>query len=112
MSFIQDSNKTYNDDQTEVADIINSGNGVQASLVVGTSPVEAKVGALKLAGRKFLGIHNSSNTTVYWGWTNSVTSSSGFPIFKDQTLFLDIGDIQTVYLIAASAGNTVRVSEA
>jgi len=106
-----DANKTYNDDQSAVADVLNSGNGVQGSVTVGTSFAEAKVGASRLTGRKSLTVFNNSNATIYWGYTNAVTTSTGTPIFKDQQVEFAVGDAQGIFLIAGSAGNNVRVTE-
>ena len=106
-----DSNKTYNDDQSAVADIVNSGNSLEGFITVGASPSEAKVGASRLIGRKSLTVFNNSNTTIYWGYTNGVTTSTGTPIFKDQQVSFAVGDGQSVYLIAGSEGNNVRVTE-
>lgn len=106
-----DANKTYNDDQSAVADVLNSGNSVEAAITVGTSSVEAKVGASRLTGRKALSVFNNSNSTIYWGYTSGVTTSSGTPIFKDQQIVFAVGDGQSVYLISGSAGNNVRITE-
>lgn len=98
-------------DALKTADILNSGTGVEGSLTVGTSATEAKVGANKLTNRKLLTVHNNSSATIYWGFTSSVTTSTGTPIFKDQVVSWSVGDSQTIYLIAGSAGNNTRVTE-
>lgn len=108
---INNEDATYGIDQGAVADIVNTA-GVQGSLSVGTSAVEAKVGASRLINRKLLTIHNDGPTTIYWGYTNTVTTTSGTPIFKNQLATWDIGDGLGIWLIAGTAGNTVRVTEA
>lgn len=83
-----------------------------AEVTVGTSAVEAKVGGSRMTARQLVGIYNNSNVTVYWGKSSVTTSGStkGFPIFKDQTIYIPVGDI-AVYLIAGSSDNSVLVQE-
>lgn len=89
------------------------GSGTEGAITVGTSAVEARVGGAALSNRKLLTVYNNSNSTIYWGYTNAVTTSSGTPIEKSQLASWDISDASgaTVYLIAGSAGNNVRVTE-
>lgn len=108
---IVDTNASDNLDRAEVVDSINLGTSLQGAVTVGTSAVEAKVGASKLENRKSLTVYNNSNSTIYWGYTSGVTTSTGTPIFKSQFYDWDIGDQQAVYLIAGSASNNVRVTE-
>ena len=111
MGFTVDSNKTYFDDQPATADILNS-SGVQASLTVGTSAVEVKVGASRLEGRKEVTLYNNSNTTIYWGYTSGVTTANGTPILKKQLATWTVGDVLSLFVIAGSAGNNCRITEA
>lgn len=108
---LQDSNKAYNDDQSAVADVLNNG-GIQGSLTVGTSPVEVKVGVSRLTGRKVVTIYNNSNSVIYWGFTNSVSTSNGTPIEKKQFIELNVGDITEVWVVCDSNGNNARITEA
>lgn len=108
---ITNEDATYGLDQGSVADIINT-SGVQGFLTVSTSAVEAIVSVSRLTNRKLLTIHNDGPTTIYWGYTNTVTTATGTPIFKNQLATWDIGDGLGVWLIAGTAGNTVRVTEA
>lgn len=110
--FGADSNETYSGDEQLSVDILNSGNGGENSLTVGTTAIELKVGASRLEGRKLLTIFNNSNDTIYWGFSSGVTTSSGTPIFKNQMYSWSVGDNQGVYLIAGSAGNNCRITEA
>jgi hypothetical protein len=98
-------------DNLKTADVIDSGNGVQGNLTVGTSAVEAKVGGTALPGRKSLTIQPKDNG-LYWGYTSGVTTSTGTQLFKNSTSYFDISDNQSVYLIADGAGKDVRVTEA
>ena len=110
MGGISDSNKTYNDDQTAVADVLNI-EGTQGTLTVGTTAVEVKVGVNKLTGRKTVTLFNNSNSTIYWGYTNVVTTSNGTPIFKNQTIIWNVGDSLSIYVIAGNANNNTRITE-
>jgi len=87
------------------------GAGVEGAITVGTSAVAARVGGSNLASRKALSVYNNSNSVLYWGYTNAVTTSTGTPIQKGQQVDWDIGPNATVYLIAGGAGNNVRVTE-
>lgn len=67
---------------------------------VTTSAAEALGAASILSNRKFLCI-TPTNGTVYWGITG-VTTSSGSPIFKNQTL--TIAANASVHIFVISAG--------
>lgn len=111
MSGIIDSNASYGNDQSAVADVLNS-SGVQGTLTVGTSAIEVRVGSTRLENRKSVTLYNSSNNTIYWGYTSGVTTSNGTPIAKNQYIEWSIGDQLPIYVIAASSGNVVRITEA
>jgi hypothetical protein len=87
------------------------GPGVQGVLTVGTTAVELKVGGSVLANRKLATVSNTSNNVIYWGYTNAVTTANGTPIVKNQQDNWDISDSGTIFLIAGSAGNDVRITE-
>jgi hypothetical protein len=111
MAFLSDSNKTYGEDKTHVAKVLNS-NGVEGALTVGTSAIELKVGSTPLEFRQSATLYNNSNSIIYWGYTSSVTTSTGTPIEKKQFVEWEVGDSRAIYLIAGSAGNNVRITEA
>lgn len=96
-------------DQAKVADICNTA-GSYKTLTVGTTAVLAIVGGSVLANRKYLSVQPKANG-VFYGFDNSVTTSSGTELFKDQLIFLPVGAAVTVYLIAGTAGNDVRIGE-
>ena len=110
MGAIIDSNAAYSDDQSEVVDIINN-SGVYGTLTVGTSAVEIKVGGSVLAGRKNVTLFNNSNSTIYWGYSNAVTTSTGTPIVKNQFASWSVGESVSIWVIAGSAGNNTRITE-
>ncbi len=137
MGFIEDSNATDQNDNTIVVGTGTPGSpiggvvtvqgdpsgtdipvkdiadvaGVNGSVVVGLTAVPARVGAANLAARKNLTIFNNSNTDLFWGYSSSVTTANGTPIFKNQLLSLDVGPNITIYLIANSASNNARITE-
>jgi hypothetical protein len=96
--------------ELKTSDII-TGAGAEGALTVGTSAVEAKVGASALTNRKLLTIFNNSGSTIYWGRTTSVTTSIGTPVYEKQFFTFDFSSDAPVYLIAGSAGNNVRITE-
>lgn len=92
------------------ADISNNG-GVQAALNVGLTAVELKVGGSPLANRKSASLFNNASNTVYWGYTNAVTTSTGTPIFKNQLVTWSVGPNTSIYIIAGSTTNDTRITE-
>lgn len=91
-------------------DIVNV-SGVFGTLTVGTSAVQLKVGGSNLTNRISVTLYNTSGNTVYWGYANTVTTSNGTPILKEQLASWAIGDQVSIWLIAGSAGNIVRITE-
>lgn len=87
------------------------GPGVYGSISVGDStPVEVKIGGSVLAERKVITIQPIDGI-VYYGYDNSVTSSTGTKIFKGQYLPLENSEDLTVYLISDSGTVDVRITE-
>lgn len=91
-----------------VADLID-GAGTQGAISVGTTPVEVKVGASRLANRKSVTIQ-PTNGPVYWGWTSGVTTSTGTKVFTWQVVEFAVADTP-VYVVSQSIGQNVRVTE-
>lgn len=101
---------------SDTAGILNTiktarGSGVEGALTVGTSAVELKVGGSALAKRVNCTLYNNSNVVIYWGYTSSVTASSGTPINKNDFFSWDVSDGRSVYLIAGTASNNTRITE-
>ena len=108
---LSDSNKTYGDDKSFVVDIVNEA-GAFTSLTVGVTAVEVKVGVNRLVNRKSVTLYNDSNATLFWGYSNTVTTANGMPILKGQFVEWSIGDSLPIFVIAGTAGNNIRVTEA
>jgi hypothetical protein len=86
--------------------------GVNGAITVGTSAVEAKVGASALASRLNLTVFHNGSGKLYWGYSNAVTAANGTQIFKNTTTSIDAGPNLHVWLISDTAGQDVRVTEA
>jgi len=85
--------------------------GAYKNLLVSTTPIELKVGALKLSGRKFVSVQPKGKH-LYYGYDNTVTVSTGTEVFKNQTLYIPVGPNQQIWLISDdSAGIDVRITE-
>lgn len=80
-------------------DVLNTSGQYRAQSVT-TSAAEALGAATILVNRKLLTI-TPTNGTVYWGFSNTVTSSTGTPIFKNQTAIFGVSANVHVYLISA-----------
>ena len=70
---------------------------------------EALGAATILADRKFISV-TPTNGTVYWGTSNAVTTSSGTPIFKNQSMTFAFGANVHLWLIAGSTTDC-RIAE-
>lgn len=86
--------------QLETADILNTSAQYRAQSITTTAAL-ALGGGSALANRKALHI-TPTNGTIYWGYSSSVTTASGTPLFSNQTRDFSIGPNITVYVIAAT----------
>lgn len=82
------------------------------NLVTGGTAYEAKVGVSRLALRKSLAI--TALDDMYWGYDNTVTTSTGTPFYKNQSLIFSIdpdsGTFQ-IWLVAAGNNKNARLAE-
>lgn len=95
----------------KVSDVIAT-TGVFSALTVGTTAVEVRVGANRLAGRKTVTFHNNSNRRMFWGYSSSVTITSGSPIDRDEFLVWAVDDQTAIWIISDQAGLNARITEA
>lgn len=104
-------NATTNGD-LKVSDGLKQG-GVQGNLNLITAGVayQAKVGASPIANLKCLTI--TALDDMFWGYTNTVTTSTGTPIFKNQTITFDVDPNSsfTIYLVASANNKNARITE-
>lgn len=95
--------------EQKVYDTCNNG-GVNADIVVGITAVEGKVGVSRLANRKYV-VVEPLDSDIYFGFSSSVTTSNGIPIFKNQILMFPIGDSTQIWFISGTAGKRIRFGE-
>ena len=100
------------DGQLKVQDLINSGISLESALTVNTTATEVKVGSSPLLNRKVVTLYNNSNETIYWGFTSSVSITSGSPIERKEFISWSVGDNQSIYIIAGTDGLNSRITEA
>lgn len=89
-------------------DTLNGGASAQAVIVVGTSVVELKVGGSALTNRKVLTAEPAGK--IFWGYTNTITTSTGFTLNKDAVISWDASPTRPIYAIA-TANTNVKVGE-
>lgn len=97
--------------ELNVSDSLNTSNGNQGALTVGTTAVLVAVSGTNLVNRKNATLYNNSTVVMYWGYTNAVTISTGTPIVPSQMAFWDAGPAANIYIIAGTAGNNARITE-
>lgn len=87
--------------------------GVHGTLTLTTlnTAYEAKVGASRLTGRKSLVIVAQDN--MFWGYDNTVTTSNGIPLLKNQSVIFDVDPDSTfqVWLVASASSKTAKIAE-
>lgn len=89
-------------------DLINVAGQYRAQSIT-TTAAEALGAATILVNRKVLTIM-PTNGTVYFGFSNAVTSTTGTPIFKNQLIVFAISDNVHIFLISAGTVDC-RVAE-
>lgn len=99
---------TSTNSQLNIRDVLYSGAQYRAQSVT-TSAAEALGAATILSNRKFLTI-TPTNGIIYYGFNSSVTTTTGSPLFPNNTLSLSVTDNIHVYLIAATTVD-VRIAE-
>lgn len=85
-----------------------STSGAYGVLTIGTTPVELKVGASILPGRIGILIRPTTNT-IYLGFDSSVTTSTGFPILKNEVSSLSANN--SVWAVSNGPGRQVAIME-
>lgn len=80
------------------------------ALSVSTSATEIKIGASALDERKVVVIQSQGNS-IFIGFNNSVTTSSGLELRKRQTIILEASPDVAIYAITSSGTIDVRVWE-
>ncbi len=105
-------NVTDNGSSITVDDGLNSG-GVQGqlTLTLANTAYEAKVGVSALSNRKMLIV--TALDDMYWGFSNTVTASTGTPVYKNQQITFAINPSSgfQIWLIASTASRIARIAE-
>lgn len=102
---------TTNQDLSVSDGLRNGGLNGTLSLVTANTAYEAKVGGSRLANRKSLVIVPQDN--MFWGYDNTVTTSNGIPVYKDQPLIFSIDPDSTfqIWLVASASTKTAKIGE-
>lgn len=93
-----------------VADILD-GAGLQGALTVGLTAVRVMVGVVPIPGLKLLTLYNNSSNIIYWGRTNTVTTSTGTPIGPNDYKEWYVTADAAIWVISATAGLNTRITE-
>lgn len=97
-----------NGNQLKVKDVLDTSAQNRAQSVT-TSAAEALGAGTILINRKLLHI-TPTNGTIYWGYTSGVTTTTGTPLFPNNTLWLSVTDNIHVFIIASTTIDT-RIGE-
>lgn len=81
------------------ADIVNVGSQYRAQSVT-TTAAQALGAASALTNRKFIQI-TPTNGVVYYGTSSAVTTTTGTPLFANQTLTASFGTVVQLWVISA-----------
>ena len=92
----------------EFDDVNNDGYVSTRATIGNASEVEAKVGASRLEVRETLTITNVGNKTVYFGPSgfSSSDAANGEPLFKRQSVTIQVGDGVGVFLRCDGSDST------
>ena len=86
------------------------GPGVYGNISVTTTPIEVKVGSTALDERSVITIQPIDGN-VYYGYDNSVSSTTGTLIFEGQFFPLEASDQLPVWLVSETGTVDVRITE-
>lgn len=86
--------------QMETRDVLNVSSQYRAQSITTTAGEALGAGTI-LVNRKLLHV-TPTNGTIYWGYSNTVTTATGTPIFPNSTLWLSVTDNIHVWIIAGT----------
>ena len=92
--------------ETLTADILNNG-GTNTTLNVTTTATELKVGASRLADRKYI-VFQALDNGITCGFTNGTQS---FSAFKNQFFFMPVGENTEIWFKADTGTKQVAIGE-
>lgn len=81
------------------------------NLVTANTTYQAKVGASQLALCQLLTI--TALDDMYWGYNNTVTTSTGSPLYKNQQLIFELDPRYSfkIWLVASGSNKNARITE-
>lgn len=90
--------------------LLLDGPALYTSISVTTTPQEVKVGGSALQERQLISIQPIDGD-IYYGYDNSVSSTTGTLIKKGQWFPQEAGEDLSVWVVAASGTVDVRITE-
>ena len=96
-------------EEISTSDILDGG-GEQDVLTIGTSASLGAIGGTNRVNRKYV-IFQAHDRDIYYGFDNTVTTSTGVKLFKDQVIMIPVGENTDIYFIATAAGKELRIQE-
>jgi len=75
-----------------------------------STAVEVKVGASRQDDRRVVTIQPTDGD-IYWGFDNTVSTTTGFLIRKWQLIQLEASDLLPIWVVAATGTVDVRIAE-
>jgi len=87
------------------------GPAIHGVMSVTTTASEVKVGGTVQIERKQITIYPTDGK-IWYGYDNTVTSSTGTRVTKHQMLFLEVSDQLPVWIVSDSGTVDVRITEA
>lgn len=87
-----------------------NGPAENAALAVTTTAVVLRAGGSNLENRKVISMQPIDGD-VYYGFSNSVTSSTGIKVFQGEKFFLECADTLDIYIVADTGTVDTRIGE-
>lgn len=97
-------------DSLKVVEKRLDGPSVYGAITVTTTPSIVRVGGSNLTDRVVVSVQPTTGI-IYYGFDNSVSSSTGTILFRRQLLFLEVGPGQDLYVVAGAGSVNTRIAE-
>jgi hypothetical protein len=96
---------------TVTADVAGLNNFQTSQYTVGASAVQITPTPLNNRSSVALKAVCTTGNAIYIGTTSGVTTSTGFPLYNENSLDMDLTGVNTIYAIASAASQTLCVVE-
>ena len=96
--------------RAQVSSVERAASLLHGPVSVSTTPVALRVGVANMANRRSILIQNQGPLSVYIG-AASVTTANGWELALKASVEFAMGEAQTLYAIAASGTQNVRIVE-